>query len=425
MFLHKKNYAPSHLNKGGGFKTRKQPMINYENKLINLKFGGNHIQKILNAKLDSIYKNIKLDENFEDEIKFLLSLADEKKYVNYKTNLCVINIHIDTEKKIFTYSIPNKTDLPQDSRIDVIENLFTNLINWCITKSKYNNANYKFSLNINTAIFIWISDRYIWEIPDIDRKIPICLYACPRNMNYIIIPDGTFIMQSTTHRYASKGLNWEQQKKLFTYDIKTKKKMFFRGADTTYRIHNIRGYILERLKTETDMAFKNNVLYEFLTTQNYESVAAFKKYKFMLNLPGHYPWSTRLKYLYLGRQFIINIRVFTYLEDGIEEHFHSFVDYIVPQDTHCINIDMKYYHADYKTETADLKKKRLILNNAECDRVYNMIKTIYYKFQNKEPSMNKKVQHAYKLINALSTVDIYTYYLQIAMHNQMLGIKHQ
>jgi hypothetical protein len=216
------------------------------------------------------------------------------KYINYKTNLCIINISIDCARKHFSFNIPNKKDLPRDTRIDGIEQLFGNIIKWC-KKEAYKNP--KFNIIINTAIFIWCSDRFIWEIEDIDKKMPICLYACPRDKNYIIIPDGTFLIQSTTYRYSGKGLNWEQQKRLFTHDIKTKKKMFFRGADTTRNIHNIRGYIFDRIKTETDTLFKKNVIYEFLTTHNYESVASFKKYKFLLNLPGHYPWSSRLKYL--------------------------------------------------------------------------------------------------------------------------------
>ena len=481
MSLHKKNYTRRALITENVVKTRKRPIINPNNYLSTaesqllvhpkgarvmdsrssiggkgfcslftgfacekgmydksaphgtLNFGSNSIQKILNDKLDTIYKHIKLDANFAADIKVLLNSAAQKTYVNYKTNLCIINIHIDTKNKIFTYSIPNKKDLPRDSRIAGIEYLFENIIKWCKRESGKQNIikvntgvtpNVS-GINLKTAIFIWCSDRHIWEVPDIDKKIPICLYACPRDKKYIVIPDGTFLIQSTTRRYASKGLNWEEQKKLFTYDIKTKKKMFFRGADTTRYIHNIRGYIYDRLKTEPDLKFKNDVLYEFLTAQNYESVAAFKKYKFMLNLPGNYPWSTRLKYLYLGRQFIINIRVFTYLDDGsVEDHYHSFVDYIIPQDTYCINIDMKYYYVNLKNELDELKKKHIALNNAECDRVYKMIKNIYYKYQNKEPSMDKQVQHAYKLVNDLSTVDIYTYYLQIAMRNQSLGINH-
>jgi hypothetical protein len=127
----------------------------------------------------------------------------------------------------------------------------------------------------------------------------------------------------------------------------------------------------------------------------------------------------------LGRQFIINIRVFTHLEDGsIEDHYHSFVDYIVPQDKHCINIDMQYYYADPKKDSTTFIKKANAINSAECERIYNEIKNIYYSYKDKEPSANKQVNSAYKLINKLTTIDIYNYYLQIAMCNQQLGINH-
>ena len=137
------------------------------------------------------------------------------------------------------------------------------------------------------------------------------------------------------------------------------------------------------------MEFKNIMNYQFLTSSNYESVKVFKNYKFNLNLPGHYPWSTRLKYLYLAKTFIINVRVNTIINKSneIEEHYKSFIDLVVP-DSYCINIDMNYY---YSTDTNIVYKKE---NEEECEKVYKKIKDMYYKFKNIDVVNNKKVNEA-------------------------------
>lgn len=372
----------------------------------------NMVDMKLKMRLQEHYSKIKLG-NYLEYVNKLVECKYSNKYVKYCTNLCIINVNIDSKLSKYKYDIINRKKLPNDSRIIIIDKLFINIMNWCKKTSDV--------YMINTAIFIWISDRFIWDVENIDVKMPICLYACPRDKNYILIPDSTFIAQSTSSRYAKTGLTWEQQKRLFTSDIKDKHNIFFRGADTTYDTHNLRRYIFNRLKSETDNLFKNEMIYDFLTGENYESVAAFKKYKFMLNLPGHYPWSTRLKYLYLGRQYVINVRVFTYLTDGtMDDHYNSFVDYLVP-DTNCINIDMKYYMVG-SSESVDKHKYADKQNMHECNMVYDKIKRIYYKYKNKQPSVDAKVRKSYELINKLSTENIYKYYLQIAQFNQELGI---
>ena len=274
---------------------------------------------------------------------------------------------------------------------------------------------------IDTSILFWISDRYIYDIEHIDKLLPICLYSQPKNKNFIIIPDSTFFILNENIRYSSYGLNWIQQKQLFkSHTNKNNNTIFFRGLNTNSNIHNLRGYIMDTLNKEKDKEFKNTMKYEFLDKTNYESVKIFKNYKFNLNLPGHYPWSTRLKYLYLSKSFIINVRVKTIIDksDEIDEHYESFIDLII-SDSYCINIDMNYYYSSefniphkYKTE-----------NDNECKKVYNQIKNIYYKYKNINVNKNKKVIKAYNIINSLKMEHIYIYYYYIILNNQKLGLK--
>ena len=281
-----------------------------------------------------------------------------------------------------------------------------------------------------------MSDRIIWNMNDIEKQLPICVFAQPNNNNYILIPDCTFHNNSEDVRYGINGITWEEQKALFKKKTTDKKDIiFFKGMNTTIYNHNLREYIKNSLDSETDIIFKNAMYYKWLTKYNYESVDTFTKYKFLLNLPGRYPWSTRLKYLYLSKGFIINVRVKT-LGDGDEDYYKSFIDLIVP-DTLCFNINMTYYYYDYDkdikynknnkkdtTNNQDTKEYTYEkLNNAECLKVYNKIKKIYYKYKNQNPNNNKNVIKSYNLIKNFTINDINEYYYNIITMNYKLGLR--
>lgn len=379
----------------------------------------------IDSKLQNYLKNIydKLDFNKNNYLNILREIYIDNKIheFRYDHNLCIINVNVNINNS--SYEIINKSSLPKDSRIKIIKNFFKTFITWI----KHNNIHK--NIIINTCILIWISDRFIWSKDphsNPDKELPICLYACPKNLNYIIIPDNTFFVLNTTKRYGHIGLNWISQKKLYDKQIRyTKKnKIFFRGADTTDLNHNLRRFIYDKLHTETDKEFKNCMIYEFLTKANYESVEKTGIYKFQLNLPGRYPWSTRLKYLYLSKSFIINVRVKTIGDlDKPDDIYKSFVDLFI-DDKLMINIDMNYKYYDYKFHNSyEEYKKYDIYNKNECEKVYNKIKSIWKKYKNDNPNDNPNVIKANKLINNLDDNNIYNYYLHILLNNQKIGMK--
>ena len=190
--------------------------------------------------------------------------------------------------------------------------------------------------------------------------------------------------------------------------------LFFRGADTTTFNHRLRGYIRQRLQSERDAEFRHAMVYEFLTDKNYESAAEFQRYKFLLNLPGRYPWSTRLKYLYLCRSFIINVRVFV-KGDAVDDHYHSFIDVFVPDEL-CINVDMTFYYEDGHTGKFSAR------NEAECARVYEEIQRIYHTHRGRDPATDARVLRAYALVNGLTEATISRYFLGLCEGNAKLGI---
>ena len=389
------------------------------------------------------YKKIKFDASQQTELIQKIIELPNNIYSDYKTNLLVINFVYNVKNNTMKFEMINVNDIPNDSRKDVIKTFLTMFCKWFV-----NNAR-ELKNNIKTCILIYVSDRIIWNIKDVDKQIPICVYAQPDNLNYILIPDNTFHINSEETRYDKFGLDWEEQKQLFTTIIKRphtiltkptltkptltnptlikQNKIFFKGADTTNYNHNLRFYIKKRLITENDIEFKDAMIYEWLKPNNYESVQTFTKYKFLLNLPGRYPWSTRLKYLYLSRGFIINVRVKT-LGDGNEDFYKSFIDYIVP-DILCINIDMIYYYdktylKNNKTTAEDNKTIEYNeKNKIEIKQVYDQIKAIFHKYKNKNPYTDKNVNKAYNLINNFKKEDMFIYYYNIIMMNHKIGLK--
>ena len=434
------------------------------------------------TELYTKYKNINFNSFTQQALIQQIIDLPKNKHVRYRTNLLIINFKYNIKKNNITFNMINKNDIPQDSRIAIINEFFTMFCKWCINKK--NNLNLHNILNSNsnsnsdsnsnsnsnpnndttnniieTCILIYLSDRIIWHIKDVDKTIPLCVYAQPNNFNYILIPDNTFHINSDDKRYGKHGLNWESQKKLFTNtnaelelkeltldnnldnnldidldidldsntNIIKQNAIFFKGVDTTDKNHNLRYYIKHRLKTDTDNEFKNAMIYEWLTPSNYESVKCFTKYKFLLNLPGRYPWSTRLKYLYLSKSFIINVRVKT-LGDGDEDFFKSFVDLIVP-DKLCINIDMNYYYdatCNENNKTKEEINKTIEYNEKnkiEIRQVYDKIKEIFHTYKNLSPYDDKNVIKAYNLINNFKTNDMYEYYYNIMLMNYKIGLK--
>lgn len=77
-------------------------------------------------------------------------------------------------------------------------------------------------------------------------------------------------------------------------------------------------------------------------TTDYNDLSDWCKYKALLNLPGHYPWSNRLKYLLLTDSDIIDVNIKTVdLSNGVaEDEFVSLVNYITPINN---QITVNYY----------------------------------------------------------------------------------
>ena len=146
-------------------------------------------KKNINKKTDKYYlkylfenyKKIKFDASQQTELIQKIIEIPNNIYSDYKTNLLVINFVYNVKNNTMKFEMININDIPNDSRKDIIKTFLTMFCKWFV-----NNAR-ELKNNIKTCILIYVSDRIIWHIKDVDKQIPICVYAQPDNLNYILM----------------------------------------------------------------------------------------------------------------------------------------------------------------------------------------------------------------------------------------------
>jgi hypothetical protein len=345
---------------------------------------------IINNIKDNFYKTSTHSHNhFFPLIKYIIKNND----IDYEVLL--------NDKKY------NKNTYPKLSNIDIriidTYDLIKKSIKYSIKKNK---------IIPNTILFIWISDRYPWD-KDIDKKIPIYLYAKPKNTSFLIFPDNTFNCLTLDKKYDGKCYDYDIiKKKILKYnknDFNNKPNiMYFKGTPTTKNTIKLRE-TLEKLSKDT------NWLKVYLDAwTNYEKIYEMNNYKYLLNLPGHYPWSNRFKYLFLMKSLVININanMQEYKTNNIEYNWISFIDYIVKPNEDYINIDATYYWSSNNDIHVDKH------NNDETLKIFNKLKEISKQTNYNE--YNKIIDNGFNKVSKLSNKHIYNYIYEGIVQNSKL-----
>jgi hypothetical protein len=118
-------------------------------------------------------------------------------------------------------------------------------------------------------------------------------------------PDISYFYYQPSAKYAGKGLIWDETKKLFEegsagdpesgQDV-----LYFRGCDTTKFNSNIRGEISKCLGKYIDKKHLDITVFNVNDTSKFRSLHEEGKGKMnFLELPGKFPWSNRIKMLFL------------------------------------------------------------------------------------------------------------------------------
>jgi hypothetical protein len=203
----------------------------------------------------------------------------------------------------------------------------------------------------NTTLYIYVSDVYAFEYQD----IPFFVLAKPRNRTGILFPDNTFLC----HPLISECDKWDFIKKTVKQKCeKTIKinEIYFKGANTGSTKHNLR-YLLSIESKKSNKKIPLNVIIGEKRLPMY----AFCKYKYLLNLPGHQPWSYRFKYLFLMKSLVIDVAVRQhYSEESYNEKWINFFD-----DVFIKGIDFVELTYDWYENKDNTNEYNLLLKNIE------------------------------------------------------------
>lgn len=293
-----------------------------------------------------------------------------------------------------------------------------------------------------TKLHIWVSDRQPWMLGGVDKLVPIYVYAAPAGSRFILFPDNSFDCLEVSKKYDKAGLNWDQIKSRIKENLVVDKKpvIFFKGTPTTIKHSKLREQMYlnatnNTLCSGTENLFKpsnshsikdievilagdikhdkhitsDKMIIQLDAWKSYVPVWEFTKYKYLLNLPGHYPWSNRMKYLFMTRSLVINVSVTTVGSDYVDEPFETIISYIFKQGTDYLDYNMTYF----------VPKNRHALQTCteqitENNRVYNAILSTV---DVSDSTYDKITNSAYGKANELNLDHICKYIYRLILFN--------
>ena len=307
-------------------------------------------------------------------------------------------VYVEAELADIIYNNDNLNQI-KDNRIAQVLSMIQKTLLWA---KKLNKP------IVQTTLYFWISDRIPWY-SDIDIKFPIYVFATPKNKNFILFPDNSFECMTIDEKYNGSCYDWEQTKAIIINKSNKVKfmektnKIFFKGTSTSSKNTQIRENLYTLSKSSKYLDIRLDGWYAYIGMDN------FCEYKFLLNLPGNYPWSNRFKYLFLMKSIVINVDVES--EDMkthiIDQEWISFINIIVKPDTHYINLKFKYYYND------DDKNK----NYEQCIEILNQLEDIYKSNTEKYTNM---IENGYHAVSELTNNNIYEYIYECMIKNSSI-----
>jgi hypothetical protein len=219
------------------------------------------------------------------------------------------------------------------------------------------------------VLYLFISDSYNFEHQD----LPFFIFSRPENKRGILLPDNSF----KCHTIDNKCFDWKETKTIVKkhcdLPIEAKKKqIYFRGGNTGSDKHNLR--------KKMEKATTNNDIYNITVGSFKIPLYKFCHYKYLLNLPGHQPWSYRFKYLFLMKGLVINISLLQHYPYSSEPNSRwiNFLDNIFVEDKDYININFDWYEHDENK------------NSENFDELVKKIDDIYDNYENNSDDDNQE-----------------------------------
>jgi hypothetical protein len=223
------------------------------------------------------------------------------------------------------------------------------------------------------------------------------VFARPQNVHFPIIPDNTFMGMTMGQKYRGREYDWDEVKELIASkrDKSTVPQIYFKGTNTGVYRHHLR----ENLEKEQE----GKLLIRLDAWKHFEPLYKWSRYQAVLNLPGHYDWSNRFKYLFLLRNIVINVNVVFHGPESIEERWLSFIDYLVQPDRDYINLNIDQYDED-----SPGGKEKNIAAVKDLTKRLNDLDLSNPKFRNMS-------HRAYQVVSKLTMSDVYYYLYKLLL----------
>ena len=216
---------------------------------------------------------------------------------------------------------------------------------------------------------------------DFEPKIPIFTYSKPKNLKGFLFPDFNMgLLEEKKITFDSKCSN------VLKKDI-----VYFKGGPTSKNKTKIR----EKLEPKSD-----KIISVDLKREDFRPYYEICNYKYVLDLPGNYPWSVRLIELYMSKS--LPFRVNFYYSDTKHEKTYKYEQWIqfyecgFPENISYINF--KYENSFYKE-----------ISDEKVEKIKNDLISKYNYFESNPDLYNKIVNENYKKTKALTFKHIYCY----------------
>ncbi len=241
----------------------------------------------------------------------------------------------------------------------------------------------------NFFIPFYVADPYFYQ----NNDIPFFVEAKPGNKKGILYPDQNYYYISIENNDVTYDEFKSILKKNKCTDQKDKKNIiYFSGANTGADKHNIRMKLNEIINDEENDTIKNN--YDINIDTNFVPMYNFCKFKYLLNLPGHQPWSYRMTKILLMNSLIFDVSVLqTYIndknniEDKNEKWIQFYSDYFKPSEDY---VEIKYYWTEGLT------------SDMEVHNIYNELNKLYKYYNENNQEYKKITKNATKKANDLN-----------------------
>ena len=383
--------------------------------------------KIMKSELDTVkqvyFQNLvftdayqrNLEYHLERVFSYFFSSGLNKGIVDvlqneYKAGIVKAHALVTYTINMNTVVMGSEAKLIEDDRPAEMKRLLENTICWC----------QKHQLTVpETTLHVYIADRFPFCEESLDR-FPIFVFAKPRNYNFPIVPDYSFVKFNCYEKYNGKALDWDEVKEKFETFTPAEQKnvIYFKGTDTTNRNNNIRKTF--KMFASLKMPIKMEILLD--AWQSYEPVWYLKQYKYLLNLPGRYPWSVRMRYLALTGRIVINVDVITKSLSPVyfDDYYECFSDLVLRRNEHYVNLQYMYYRCNSAKSPLSIQNKVKRMQIEENKKLEVSVEKVCKDILQNPKVYEDKAIKAKEAMNELSLARVYQYMYKAICYNAHL-----